>query len=116
PALGIYGRVARSICRRPKAEPVRAQARAAARRALDLDPQSGLAAAVMAQAIPPYDDVVEHGAWIARAIQWAPDSAIVSRLYSRALSAVGRGRESLAVIRRANRFDPLDLHALAMLG
>ena len=99
-----------------EAGPLRQQAQAAALHALELDPQCGLAAAVMAQAIPVYDAVADHGAWITRAIHLAPDNAIISRLYSRMLSAVGRSRESLALVRRANRLDPLDLHAVAMLG
>ncbi|WP_372781774.1 winged helix-turn-helix domain-containing protein [Phenylobacterium sp.] len=99
-----------------EAGPLREQARSAALHALGLDPRCGLAAAAMAHSIPAYDAVTEHGVWITRAIRWAPDNAIVSRLYSRTLSAVGRGREALALVRRANRLDPLDLHALAMLG
>jgi TolB-like protein len=98
------------------AEPLRASAQEAARRALGLDPRCALAAAAMARSIPGFDDVAEHAAWLDRALEWGPNDVIVTRLHSRLLASVGRLREALAAIRRAARLHPLDLQIATMVG
>jgi TolB-like protein len=95
---------------------LRREARSAALHALELDPRCAVAAAAMARAGPAWEAAAEHEAWLVKALEWAPDNTVASLLYARHLSGVGRVGEGLAVIRRAHRLDPLDIHVLAMLG
>lgn len=84
------------------------RARAAAERALELDPALGEAHTALANAIFNYDwnwDAAGHE--FRRAVELSPGYAAAHHWYSLYLVAVGRPQESLASIRRARELDPL---------
>jgi TolB-like protein/tetratricopeptide (TPR) repeat protein len=95
---------------------MRADARKAAERALELDPRCAMAARALARAVPRVGSVIERDLWLGRALEWAPHDAVVNRDRARLLAWVGRSREALLAIRLAHRLDPLELDTRAMLG
>jgi len=84
------------------------KARAAARRALEIDPTLAEARAPLAYALFYYDwNWPEAQREIHRCLEEAPTDATAHNYYANFLSVVGRFDESLSIWRRAQELDPL---------
>ncbi|HLE63696.1 MAG TPA: tetratricopeptide repeat protein, partial [Pyrinomonadaceae bacterium] len=93
------------------------QAKAAARRAIELDESLAEAHAVLGYIIFWYDwDWKAAENEIKRAVELNPDSADAHHSYATLLSNTGRHTEALAESRRARELDPLDLRISALGG
>ncbi len=97
----IYGDVAPS--------PGQVEMKAAALKALELDPGLGEARAVLASALAYEWDWDGAEREYRRAIEIDPNATVVYQSYSWYLYALGRFEESLAQTRRAFELDPLDV-------
>lgn len=93
------------------------RARAAAMRALEIDPDLGEAHASLAVAKFYYDrDWAGTESEFRRAIQLNPSYAIARHYYALYLAAMGRHDEAIAEIKRAQALDPLSLSISATVG
>jgi tetratricopeptide (TPR) repeat protein len=92
-------------------------ARSAATKAIELDPNLAAAHAALAHVLA-YRDWDWAGAdrEFRRALELAPSDADTHHLYARLLAAVGRLPEALDHVRRADDLDPLNLVARANVG
>ena len=92
-------------------------AKAAARRALEIDDSLGEAYAVLAFPTFLYDwDWDEFQHLILRALELSPNSSFAHEYYSNFLTAQGRFEEAIAEIRRAEELDPLSPKEILMVG
>jgi serine/threonine protein kinase/TolB-like protein/Tfp pilus assembly protein PilF len=93
------------------------QAKAAAKRAVELDDTLAEAHAILGYIIFWYDwDWNAAEAEIKRAVELNPDSADAHHSYAHVLSNTGRHTEALAESKRARELDPLDLRINALGG
>lgn len=93
------------------------KARSAATRALELDPENGLAHALLGWILFAYDwQWQEAEKQMTRGIQLSPNSPWAHSLYGNYLSAMGRGKPAVEHMQIANRLDPLSPHTNIMLG
>ena len=95
---------------------VSAQARAAARRALDLDPRNRRGATTLALLAPTYGAWGESEALMAKALRSQPGEPSLEIAYARLLTGVGRLREAITHAQRAvaaDAFAPFYRYALA---
>jgi predicted Zn-dependent protease len=102
--VALHGRHARI-----KPEQLDPEARASASRALDLDPRSGEAVAVMAYLDLRYEwKWQEADAGFQRAVALAPDSAHVRHWRGFQRSMAGRHAEAITELEIAHRLDPVE--------
>jgi len=92
------------------------KARAAARRALALDPSSGEAYAALGQALAWEHEWEASEQPYRRALQLAPEDATVHQWYALLLAYVGRAREAAVHTGHASRLDPLSVQINNMHG
>lgn len=95
---------------------VRAQAEAAAKRALELDASDPDASATTALLTPHYRNWVAADARYARALELHPRQPALLSAYARLLLGVGRIRESVSAAEAAvaaDRYSPVNRHGLA---
>jgi TolB-like protein/DNA-binding winged helix-turn-helix (wHTH) protein/tetratricopeptide (TPR) repeat protein len=92
-------------------------ARAAARRALQLDPDEPLAHGTLAMIAFQYDwDWEEAEAQLRKALALRPSFALVHNWYSGFLTAMSRFDEAIAEARRSEELDPLSRRAALTVG
>jgi len=85
-------------------------AKAAAQRAVELDPELAEAHGSLAWAITNYDcDCIKAEQEFRRALELNPNYASVTHFYAACLGAMGRWQESIAEIKRVLHLDPLSL-------
>jgi TolB-like protein/DNA-binding winged helix-turn-helix (wHTH) protein/Tfp pilus assembly protein PilF len=93
------------------------RANAAARRALELDPDSADAHTALAYVLHHYDlDWEGAASEYRRALELSPHSAVAHLRYSEFLSTLGRGDDALAEVRQAQADAPLSLVIAANVG
>jgi TolB-like protein/Tfp pilus assembly protein PilF len=93
------------------------KAKAAAKRAIEIDDRFAEAHASLAYAVMNYDwdwEATERGFY--RAIELNPDYATAHHWYSDYLSAAGRHEDAIAQAKRAQQLEPLSLIVNATLG
>ena len=91
------------------------QARAAAEKALQLDPRQGLAYAALADMTPP-QHLWEQQALLQKGLSVAPDNADLDYVESDLLVRVGRQHDALAYAQRAASLDPLQFNYFLSLS
>jgi TolB-like protein/DNA-binding winged helix-turn-helix (wHTH) protein/Tfp pilus assembly protein PilF len=93
------------------------RANAAARKALELDPDSSEAHTALAYVLHHYDlDWEGAASEYHRALELSPHSAVAHLRYSEFLSTLGRGDEAVAEVRQAQADAPLSLVISANVG
>jgi len=92
------------------------KARAAALRALDLDPNAGAAYAALGQALAWEHAWAEAERAYRRALELAPENPTVHQWYALLLAYVGRAREAAVHTGHASRLDPLSVQINNMHG
>jgi DNA-binding SARP family transcriptional activator len=84
------------------------EAAAAARRALAIDPNTGLADYALAHTMPGIADWQARVAVIARGLKVEPDGSELNNAMAQELARVGRSREAISYFRRSMAADPLN--------
>jgi DNA-binding winged helix-turn-helix (wHTH) protein/Flp pilus assembly protein TadD len=94
-----------------------AQARAAVMAALESDPLSAEAHAVLSQLVMAYDhDIGRAESLMARALELDPGCFIAHRFFGFQLAARGRIDDAIAILRRAQAIEPLAVHINGNIG
>lgn len=93
------------------------QAKAAATRALEIDPTLAEAHVALAQHLANFDwNWSEAGRELKRALELDPNSSVAHFRYGQHLAVIGRKDESIAAVRRAVELEPLSLITSANLA
>jgi TolB-like protein len=84
------------------------ESRAAAKRALQLDPRNGIPYIALNDLLPSPGHLLEHQNLILKGLSVSPDNAVLNLREGDLLSQVGRVAEALVYGRRAEKLDPLN--------
>lgn len=114
-ALALAYNISATYTVAPRQAGVLAQAQAAARRSLELDPDNPRGAAAQALMTPAYRNWQVAEARFTRAMRLSPDALFLRVAYVRFLNSVGRLREGLPVAQAAAAADEFSAHCRYVL-